>query len=151
MAADDPPSEAHLEALRSAYVMASPRQRIEVAMQRVERLDCGPNVLIVEVSAVEALARSLLYHHRVQSGEDEVQAYKAIRNNNAKQLLAGLASGLEIQIEEEARLQFHIAVDYRNLLIHEATFLNQGTTNTLLGSVRRVWAVLVENAKPPGG
>jgi hypothetical protein len=65
--------------LREAYVNASPLQRYKVALYRLNNQNCGPNLLIQHVSAVEGFARSVALDISVRAGESRERAYDRLR------------------------------------------------------------------------
>lgn len=82
-----PDYQNQIDGLRAAYVAASPRQRAEIARQRMADPALAVNRLITRVSAVEALARSLALDAKVKAGEKPGDAYGELRHKNAEDLL----------------------------------------------------------------
>lgn len=141
--------EEHLEELREAYVRATPRQRLRVALDRVKHPDCGPNRLIQIVSAVEGLARALLVNEAVSTGDSVSHAYDQVRSLNASDLVRRcLGPDPASMFPGETWDTFVVAVKYRNLLIHECTFLGQGRTDKLIASSSEVFELLARMADP---
>jgi hypothetical protein len=137
--------------LREAYVNASHLQRYKVALDRLQNQDSGPNLLIQHVSAVEGFARSVALDFAVQTGEPRERAYVRLRNIGPIPLIREHIAG-KINQDPESLFGkddwefFDIAVQFRNLLVHEATFLRQGYTNELIRSCRTVLNKLAEIA-----
>ncbi len=119
---------AELQALRNTYVGSTPRQRLNIIQQRVHHPQAGPNQLVTHVSAVEALARTLAMHLYAKTKVDLVALYPHYRNRNAKTLVGeyvrakGVGEPASVFGAETWRL-FVYAVEYRNLLAHECTYL----------------------------
>ena len=135
--------------LREAYINASPRQRYLVALDRLKYEDSGPNLLIQHVSAVEGFARSVALEFEVKGGEPRDLAYDRLRNIGPVPLIRDHIAG-KIQMdpgilfgEYEWEL-FDIAVQFRHLLVHEATFLRQGYTNELIPACKTILDKIAE-------
>lgn len=145
--------EDHEHQLRAAYLKSTPRQRLEIALHRMRFPDSGPNRLIQVVSAVEGLARSLVVNARVAKGETAEAAYASVRDATATTLVRD-ALGRHNRPEApdafgaEAWETFEHAVKYRNLLIHECTFLRQGYSDRLIGAASSVFGYLAAIADP---
>jgi hypothetical protein len=131
--------EMHEEKLRQMYIATLPAKRWGTIKQRLASPESGPNLLIIYVSAVEALARSIAVH---SSTAPEI-AYKKLKFQRAKDLL---------EIVAEKRLQktasdvfgaqdfesFECAEKYRDLLVHECTSLRQGFTGEMIQVCDRI-------------
>jgi hypothetical protein len=119
---------AELDKIRNNYVTAAPRQRLSIIRQRLEDHHFGPNLLVTAVSAVEALARSLAMHHRARTKAELKKLYPKYRDRSPKTLIneylrdKGIADAHAYFGEDNWRL-FSYAVEYRNLLAHECTYL----------------------------
>jgi hypothetical protein len=116
--------------LREDYVSGAPWQRLAVIRLRLKDQHIGPNRLVTSVSAVEALARSLVIHHLAKSREDLKRLYPRYRDRSPKTLvkeyisLRGKSDPESVFGDEQWRL-FGFACEYRNLLAHECTYLGQ--------------------------
>jgi hypothetical protein len=119
---------AELAKIRDYYVTATPRQRLSIIRQRLEDHHFGPNRLVTAVSAAEALARSLAMHHRARTKGELQKLYAAYRDRSPKTLIneyltdKGISDAGAFFEEDNWRL-FSYAVEYRNLLAHECTYL----------------------------
>ena len=119
---------ADLAKIRESYVTASPRQRLSIIRQRLEDHHFGPNRLVTAVSAVEALSRSLAMHHRARTRVELKKLYATYRDRSPKTLVQeylrdkGISDAGAFFEEDNWRL-FNYAVEYRNLLAHECTYL----------------------------
>jgi len=119
---------AELNKIRDNYVTATPRQRLSIIRQRLEDHHFGPNRLVTVVSAAEALARSLAMHHRARTKTKLKKLYAKYRDRSPKTLVneylkeKGI-SDAEAFFEEDNWRLFSYAIEYRNLLAHECTYL----------------------------
>jgi hypothetical protein len=135
--------ESHLAELRRLYVEATPRQRLSVAKQRILNPEHDPNRLIAYVSAVEGFARALCMHLRAK-GKSELSAiYAEYRWRGPEDLVREYlaAKGLsapESHFENESWDLFRYAVQYRNLLAHECTYLGLDKSPALVNACRTV-------------
>jgi hypothetical protein len=129
------------EELRKMYVKATLRQRYGVAIQRIDNPGLGPSLLVNVVSALEGFSRAVAMRGLVTDGVPLEQAYKRLKHLGAVDLLVdhvcpkyrvaprdAFGSGAWDQLPE--------AVEFRNLLIHEATYLNGGTSKRLIAASR---------------
>jgi hypothetical protein len=120
--------EEDLEEIRTRYVGSSPRQRLGIIRQRLNDHHFGPNRLVTAVSAVEALARSLLMHSVASKKADLLERYPNFRYRKPEGLIReflesrGIADPKAFFAEDTWQL-FGYAVKYRNLLAHECTYL----------------------------
>lgn len=119
---------AELLKIRDTYAILTPRQRLSVIRQRLDDHHFGPNRLVTSVSAVEALARSLAMHHCARSKADLKKLYSKYRDRLPKTLVAeylkarGIGDPTSFFGEDNWKL-FGYAVEYRNLVAHECTYL----------------------------
>ena len=139
----------HRSDLRDIYVKSMPRQRLNVALQRLNNSDNDPNLLVTRVSAVEALARSLLVHHLATGSAEALSFYDKFRHTGPTALVEAYtrakcdAAPGELVGTDTWELFGH-AVHYRNLLVHECTYLGQDKTPALLTACRMVLHKLAE-------
>ena len=125
--------------LRELYVAGTLRQRYRIACQRIDFPDLGPSVLVNAVSAFEGFSRAIAVRALVQAGTPAREAYQFHRGTGTVDLItkhicpwfhttptAAFGARVWQQIPE--------AVEYRNLLIHDATFLNGGTCKRLIAA-----------------
>ena len=78
---------AHLDSLRKDYIEATPSQRFHIAGQRIDNPDHGPNLLVIYVSAIEGLSRSLVMHQEGHSKSELSIIYPKYRNMGAEKLI----------------------------------------------------------------
>ncbi len=119
---------AELENLRRLYEGATPRQRLAVALDRINFPASYPNDLVTRVSAVEAFARSLIANFGAQSRAEVLATHRRFQRREATGLVeayaklhATTAKGI---FGEELWQTFRLAVSARNLLVHECTYLD---------------------------
>lgn len=65
----------HLKELREIYYRSYPKQRLGVAMQRIQNPEHGPNLLVMYVSATEGLLRSLVIWAETTNGRPSEKIY----------------------------------------------------------------------------
>ena len=135
--------EDHLVRLRRDYVEANPKQRLGVARQRIRNPKHDPNRLIAFVSAVEGFARCLAMRCHAASKAELSAVYPSYRNKGAEELieefLAVRALGSAADFFGAATWKrFGYAVQYRNLLAHECTYLGQDLSPKLIEACRIV-------------
>jgi hypothetical protein len=153
-AAKDVDYVADLLKIRELYVSATPRQRLSIVRQRLEDHHFGPNRLVTAVSAVEALTRCLLQHISAKSKDDLRKAYPKFKDWTAKSLVREYLSRRGINdpatfLEEDNWKLFGYAVDFRNVLVHECTYLGLDKFPSLIGSCEAVLEKLVILGKVP--
>jgi len=143
MANDDAYFKAHLARLRDSYTRFAPAQRFRIARERMNRLDAPANELIAVVSAAEGIARSLVVTERMRGGQKFDAVYKAVKLHPGTSLVKAIATTRgttpEALVGRETWRLFGWACEYRNLLIHEATMLNQIDASWLIVSAKRVF------------
>ncbi len=133
--------ESHEAELRRTYVAASPAYRWSVIEQRMSNPDAGPNLLVVRVAAVEALARSVALH-TIYPNPTEAD-YAALKFKRCRVLLEDVAlakcGSSAAQIFGLADVEtLQCAEKYRDLLVHECTFLRQGYSADLISACDRI-------------
>jgi len=143
---------AELLDIRDKYITATPRQRFSIIRQRLEDHHFGANRVVTAVSAVEALARCLVLHRRAKSKDGIRKIYPRYRSREPKTLieeylnLRGIGDPTVFFGEDNWRL-FRYAVDYRNLLAHECTYLGQDKFPSLIDACE----VVLEKLAALGG
>ena len=142
--------ERHLAQLRRQYVEASPRQRLSVAKQRINNPDHDPNRLIAYVSAIEGFARSLCMHQPRRAKQELSKIYAEYERHGPKALIGEYlaAKGLGAPRDHfgaDTWALFGYAVDYRNLLAHECTYLGLDRSPRLIDACRKVLQTLAKD------
>jgi hypothetical protein len=119
--------ENHLKELRASYYRSYPRQRVNIVKQRIENPEHGPNLLVTYVSGIEGLLRSLVVWGETNSGRPSAEIYEKYRmwgvDRLYKEYLKQKCS--EPVVDDELYQLISFAVEYRNLLAHECTYLGQ--------------------------
>ena len=134
---------AELLKIRDMYATATPRQRLSIIRQRLEDHHFGANRVVTSVSAVEALARCLVLHRHAKSKADKRKFYAQFQGRKPKSLVEeylksrGVDDPTAFFGEDNWRL-FRYAVDYRNLLTHECTYLGPDKFPSLIEACEAV-------------
>jgi hypothetical protein len=141
--------EAELLAIRKNYICATPRQRLSIIRQRLEDNHFGPNRLVTAVSAVEALARTLAMNQKAQTKAELDNIYPKYKNRAPKSLVKEylLTRGIsepEAYFGEDTWSLFGYAIDFRNLLAHECTYLGLDKLPSLIEACNEVFESLVK-------
>ena len=142
--------EQELEQLRKTHAAARPVARLGSIRQRLARgqAENGPTRLVTVVSAVEALARSLVVHAPGRPASSSHFRYEQVCTKPPLELvedalrLYGSASAVELYGESTWQL-FELAHRYRNLVVHECTYADQDTYPELVAACERVLHGLV--------
>lgn len=146
-----------LEQLRKTYATSRPAARLGVICQRLGRAEAeiGPTRLVTVVSAVEALARSLVVHAPGRAASTSHFRYQQVRLKAPLELvedvlrLYGSAPAVERYGGETWQL-FELAHRCRNLVVHECTCLGQDKYQALIAASERVLEELVVVGGLPG-
>lgn len=139
--------------LRENYINFTPEQRISVISQRLENTDSRPNFLVTLVSAVEALARSILLDLATSDGKQKNDTYKRIKRKRARYLIESICAHESVNSDttgvfgKEHFENLKCAEKYRDLLVHEATYLAQGISTELIDSTQKIYSTLELIAK----
>lgn len=139
--------ERHIEQLRNSYINANRSQRRWVAETRMQNPCLPSNILIIKVSAVEALARAIVIEQKQGKGETVQSAYEKVKHKNGiyliqKCICPEIKKKPEDLFSKDFWEEFKCAVKYRNLLIHECTSLRAGISTKLIKTCQEVWNVL---------
>ena len=132
-----------LSELRNLYIRATPSQRFKVAVDRLRYHDSGPNQIIQHVSAVEGFVRSVAMDFERKAGTPADQAYDILRNIGPVPIITDfiskrLQADPDIMFGKDDWELFKLAVQYRNFLIHESSFLRHGYSTQLIGACKKV-------------
>jgi hypothetical protein len=140
-----------LEQLRNAHAVAKPGARLGVIRQRLARAEAetGPVRLVAVVSAVEALARSLVVHAPGRPTATSHFRYQQVRQKAPMDLVEEAlrlhGGGPAAQQFGEAAWQlFGLAHQARNLVVHECTVLSHDKYPPLIAACERVLEGLVD-------
>ena len=139
--------EAERLKLRSIYVNSSPQSRLKVIRQRLAQPETGPTRLVTIVSGVEALARSLVINAKAKSASEIKTAYSSYRDYGPDVLVEHTlkAYGKKAPSEffsEDTWPLFREAVNFRNLIVHECTYLGQDKYPSLIQAATEVLQTL---------
>lgn len=142
----------HLNKLRDLYIKATPRQRIRVAEDRIKYPSCGPNRLIQTVSAVEGLARTIAIYQRSKTKNDLKKEYKNLKLLGPVKLIEDhicpkIKKTPTTLLGKDTWDKFKYANKYRNLLIHECTFLRQDVSSKMIKVAENTFEKLRELVK----
>jgi len=139
-----PPDE-----LRRLYIRATPRQRYKVAIERITNAASGPSLLVTVMSALEGFARCVAVRGMMRDGHTFDGAYGRLRNLGPVELIADYICAPSHIAPQElcgtlAWAQLPEAVSFRNLLVHEATYLHGGTCKRLTSAARHILDTLAK-------
>ena len=143
----------HPDELQRAYAVATPAARLRVIKQRLASAhgEMGSTRLVTVVSAVEALARSLVVHSAGRPTSTAEMRHRQFRNNGPVELveevlrLRGAPRGLQHFDREDWEL-FEVATRYRDLIVHECTYIGQDRHPHLIAATESVLRGLIELA-----
>ena len=122
--------------LREIYMKGTLRQRYSIAKQRLSDPAVEPNRVVTAVAALEGFSRAVAVSIAVDRGKAVEVAYQELRWTKPIDLLRLYiipALGVhEHRLGTEGEwATLEAAVEFRNLLVHEATFLHGGTARQL--------------------
>ena len=143
----------HPDELQRAYAMATPAARLRVIKQRLASAhgEMGSTRLVTMVSAVEALARSLVVHSAGRPASTAEMRHRQFRSTGPVELveevlrLRGAARPVA-QFGEDTWDFFQVAARYRDLIVHECTYVGQDRHPTLVAAAEDVLRGLIELA-----
>jgi hypothetical protein len=148
----------HPDELQRAYAMATPAARFRVIKQRLASVhgETGSTRLVTMVSAVEALARSLVVHSLGRPSHTAEMRHRQVRDTGPLELVEEVlrlrgAGGPAQHFESGAWELFVIAARYRDLIVHECTFVGQDRLGPLIAAADTILRGLVELAGLDGG
>lgn len=142
---------AHPEELQRAYAMATPAARLRVIRQRLASAhnEIGSTRLVTLVSAVEALARSLVVHAPGRPASTADMRHRQFRTTGPVELveevlrLHGAKPPLQA-FERETWELFEVAARYRDLIVHECTYVGQDRHPYLISAAEAVLRGMIE-------
>lgn len=117
--------------LRKLYIEAEIEQRLNIIFQRIELAkECGPDIIVTYVSAVEGFARSLIMHQKANSKEELSKIYHDYKYESPVPLIEEYLRTKELPEPEsffgdKIWENFRYAIEYRHILVHECTYLGQ--------------------------
>lgn len=137
-----------LSDLRNRYVSVHPQSRLNVICKRLAQAEIGPTRLVTVVSAVEALARSLVIHTSSRTKAEIARVYESYRFEKPEMLVKEFLNwhghlDPEIYFQEDTWSLFLSAVGFRNLIVHECTYLGQDKFPSLIQASEEVLSALI--------
>lgn len=143
----------HPEELLRAYAMATPAARLRVIKQRLASAhgEMGSTRLVTLVAAVEALARSLVVHAAGRPASTAEMRHRQFRASGPVELveevlrLRGAPRG-ESHFAYEHWELFEVACRYRDLIVHECTYVGADRHPHLIAATEVVLKGLIELA-----
>lgn len=143
----------HPQELQRAHAVAAPAARLRAIRQRLAFThgEVGSARLVTIVSAVEALARSLVVHASGRPASTAEMRHRQYRNAGPVELveevlrLQGAPSGAQ-HFEREDWELFEVATVYRDLVVHECSSIDPIRLPYLLAASEAVLGGLVELA-----
>lgn len=143
----------HPEELQRMHAVATPAARLRVIRQRLAGAhgELGSTRLVTMVSAVEALARSLVVHSVGRPASTAEMRHRQVRNTGPVELveevlrLRGARPGVQ-HFERDDWELFEVATRYRDLIVHECTTIGPDRHPHLIAASEAVLRGLVELA-----
>lgn len=143
----------HPEELQRAYAAATPAARLRVIRQRLAGAhgEPGSTRLVTVVSAVEALARSLVVHAPGRPATTAEMRHRQFRATGPVELVQEVlrlhgAGGPAQRFGEEDWDLFCLAARYRDLIVHECTSISPDRHPWLIAATEAVLRGLIELA-----
>jgi hypothetical protein len=147
--------EADLANVRAGYVTLTPAQRMKIIGDRIaDDPYNGPNKLVTMVSAVEGFARALVVQNNTVASDRMHKRYGKFRFCGPdflveKSLRLHRKSGASAYFEEDTWALFLLAVEFRNLVVHDATYLGGDKFPELIRACVEVLSALATLAGVP--
>ena len=143
----------HPDELQRMHAVATPAARLRVIKQRLAGThgETGSTRLVTVVSAVEALARSLVVHSAGRPSSTAEMRHRQFRTSGPVELveevlrLRGARSGLE-HFDRDAWELFEVATRYRDLIVHECTTIGPERHRHLIAATEAVLRGMIELA-----
>lgn len=143
----------HPEELQRAYAIATPAARLRVIRQRLASAhgEMGSTRLVTVVSAVEALARSLVVHAAGRPASTAEMRHRQFRQTGPVELVEEVlrlrgARPPQQHFDADTWKLFEAATCYRDLIVHECTYVGQDRHPHLIAAADAVLHGLVELA-----
>ena len=144
---------AHADELQRAYAIATPAARLRTIRQRLASAhgEMGPTRLVTIVGAVEALSRSLIVHSAGRPPSTAEMRHRQFRDTGAVELVEEVlrlraAPGAAAQFGPEVWARFQAALRYRDLIVHECTYVGRDAHAELITAATTVLRGLIELA-----
>jgi len=138
-----PENQISASTLRGLYVRATLRQRYSVAKARIDNPDHGPNRVVAAIAALEGFTRAVAVKAELESGTPLELAYEKLRWTKPLELLESYVlpalHTTPAEVFDPAMWKLlPEAIEFRNLLVHEATYLHGGTCEQLVDAAVHV-------------
>lgn len=148
----------HPDELQRAYAVATPAARLRAIRQRLASVhgEMASTRLVTLVAAVEALARSLVVHSFGRPPSTAEMRHRQFRDLGPLELaeevlrLRGVARAA-LYFENDTWPRFEAAVQYRDLIVHECTFIGPDQSGQLITAADTVLRGLIALAGLEGG
>lgn len=148
----------HPDELHRAYAVATPAARLRAIRQRLASVhgEMASTRLVTLVAAVEALARSLVVHSFGRPPSTAEMRHRQFRDLGPLELAEEV---LRLRGAERAALHFdgdiwplfEAAVQYRDLIVHECTFIGSDQSAHLITAADSVLRGLIALTGLEGG
>jgi hypothetical protein len=144
---------AHPEELQRLYAVATPAARLRAIKQRLASAhgELGTTRLVTLVSAVEAMARSLVVHSAGRPTSTAEMRHRQFRTTGPVELveevlrLRGARPGAEHFDRDDWEL-FEVGTLYRDLIVHECTSIGPDRHPHLIAATEAVLRGMIELA-----
>jgi hypothetical protein len=143
----------HVDELQRACALATPAARLRMIRQRLAaaHAETGTMRLVTIVSAVEALARSLVVHSSGRPASTAEMRHRQFRATAAPELVEEVlqlrdAPRAATHFGAESWSAFEIAVRHRDLVVHECATVDRELHDYLFAAAEGVLEGLVELA-----
>ena len=143
----------HPEELQRAYATATPAARLRVIKQRLAGAhgEPGSTRMVTMVSAVEALARSLVVHSAGRPASTAEMRHRQFRTSGPVELVEEVlrlraAPRGEAHFGRDTWELFEVAARYRDLIVHECTHVGPDRHPYLIAACDTVLRNLIELA-----
>ena len=143
----------HPEELQRAFATATPAARLRAIRQRLATMhgETGSTRLVTVVSAVEALARSLVVHSAGRPSSTAEMRHRQFRHSAPVELveevlrLRGARAGV-LHFDRDDWELFEVACCYRDLIVHECSTVGPDRHRHLIAASETVLQGMVELA-----
>lgn len=142
-----------LSTLRDIYVTRPPQARLNIIQKKLTQLksnksESGANRLVITLSAVEALVRSMLVNFYAKKEAQKAFVYCKYRYEKVDSMVLEYLNLHNIDpikhFRDDTWELFCHAIEYRNLIIHECTYLGQDKYPSLIGACNEILDELVK-------
>ena len=144
---------AHADELQRTYALATPAARLRAIRQRLAsaHAEMGPTRLVTVVAAVEALSRSLIVHSAGRPASTAEMRHRQFRDTGAVELVKEVlrlraAPCADEMFGPDVWRGFEAALRYRDLIVHECTYIARDAHADLIAAVTAVLRGLIELA-----